>query len=118
MVTVEGSTKVLLGDLGQDELTHEPGKALAQHVGVFIAHELAQQLLKTHARLGRRGSSLVLSMQRFRRSCSPRWSAGQTCRRWSWKAAQTRAKLDVKAIEEVGWAVARWKHMRGRPGPQ
>jgi hypothetical protein len=54
-------------DLGLHELAHKPGEALAQQVGVVIAHELAHKLVETQTRLGHRGSPLVVSLERFRR---------------------------------------------------
>jgi len=61
----------LLRDLGLHQLADEPGEALAQHVGVLIAHELAHKLVQRHARLGHRGAPLVVSLQRMRRLCQP-----------------------------------------------
>ena len=63
----------LLRDLGLHQLACEPGERLAQHVGVLIAHELAHKLVERHALLGHRGAPLVVSLQRMRRFCSPRW---------------------------------------------
>jgi hypothetical protein len=54
-------------DLDLHELAHEPGEALAQNVGVFIAHELAHKLVEAQTRLGHRGAPLVVSLERFRR---------------------------------------------------
>jgi len=52
----------LPGDLGLHELAHEPGERLSENVGVLIAHELAYELVQTHARLGHRGAPLVVSL--------------------------------------------------------
>src|SRR5690606_29270437 len=49
----------LRGDLGLHELADEPGERLAQDVGMVIAHELAYELVQTHAHLGHRGAPLV-----------------------------------------------------------
>ena len=49
----------LLRDLGLHELAHEPGKRLAQNVGVLITHELAHKLVERQTRLGHRGAPLV-----------------------------------------------------------
>jgi hypothetical protein len=62
-----------LAEFGFHQLGDQPGHAVAQHIGVLVAHELVDQVGSGHpVALGHRGVSFV-DPWTDRRSCGTRW---------------------------------------------